>query len=129
MKITPDLFEAFLKCPTKSWLRTTNELPSGNTYAEWVKSQEESYRPQTARLVAELSNGDLVTSPEVENLKSAKWRLATNVVVRAQTDSCAVESSLHAVERIPSAGRGQPAMTKAVWNGRTGQRGGIFIHR
>jgi len=28
-----------------------------------------------------------------------------------------------------TAGRGQPAMTKAVWNGRTGQGGGIFSHR
>jgi len=110
MKITPDLFEAFLKCPTKCWLRAMNEIPSGNAYAEWVKSQEESYRTKaTAQVIAELSNGDLATSPEVEKLKSAKWRLATNVVVRAQTDSCAVESSLHAVERIPSAGRGQPA--------------------
>ena len=110
MKITPDLFEAFLKCPTKCWLRATNEIPSGNAYAEWVRSQDNSYRGQeTARLTAELPKGDLGTSPEVENLKSAKWRLATNVVVRAQEDFCAVETSLHAVERIPSAGRGQPA--------------------
>ena len=110
MKITPDLFEAFLKCPTKCWLRAMNEIPSGNAYAEWVKSQEESYRTKaTAQVIAELSNGDLATSPEVEKLKSAKWRLATNVVVRAQEDSCAAESSLHAVERIPSASRGQPA--------------------
>jgi predicted RecB family nuclease len=60
-------------------------------------------------LTAEFSNGDLAAEPEVENLKSAKWRMATNVVVQAQEDSCSLESSLHAVERIPSAGRGQPA--------------------
>jgi hypothetical protein len=34
MKITPPLFEAFLKCPTKCWLRANSEPPSGNTYAE-----------------------------------------------------------------------------------------------
>jgi predicted RecB family nuclease len=110
MKITPDLFEAFLKCPTKCWLHATKEISGGNAYAEWVGSQENSYRSQeTARLTAELANGDFATSPGAENLKSAKWRLATNVVVRAEDNSCSFETCLHAVERIPSAGRGQPA--------------------
>jgi hypothetical protein len=27
MKITPDVFEAYLKCPTKCWLRATNNHP------------------------------------------------------------------------------------------------------
>ena len=133
MKIMPELFEAFLKCPTKCWLRATSEMPSGNAYAEWGQSQEQSYRGQeTARLTAELSNGDLATSPEVENLKSAKWRLAVNIVAQASSpagfgsvplpegtpggtpgqladETSALQSLLHAVERIPSAGRGQPA--------------------
>jgi hypothetical protein len=39
------------------------------------------------------------------NMKTAKWRLATEYVVRAQN----LESSLHAVERIPSEGRGKRA--------------------
>jgi len=44
MKITPHHFEAFLKCPTKCWLRFTCEPPSGNPYAEWVQTETESYR-------------------------------------------------------------------------------------
>ena len=52
MKITPFLFDAFLKCPTKCWLRAHDETPSGNTYAEWVLSQNEAYRAaQTDRLL------------------------------------------------------------------------------
>jgi CRISPR/Cas system-associated exonuclease Cas4 (RecB family) len=47
MKITPDLFEAYLKCPTKCWLRATAEPSAGNTYAEWVKAQSDSYRATT----------------------------------------------------------------------------------
>jgi hypothetical protein len=39
MTITPSLFDAFLKCLTKCWLRATGEPPSGNAYAEWVKTQ------------------------------------------------------------------------------------------
>jgi len=39
MKISSELFAAFLKCPTKCWLRAAGEQGSGNPYAEWVKSQ------------------------------------------------------------------------------------------
>ena len=52
MKITSAVFEAYLKCPTKCWLRASGEPTSGNTYAEWVKAQNASYREtETARLV------------------------------------------------------------------------------
>ena len=61
----------------KSWLRAAGEVPTGNTYAEWVKTQDESYLAnQAARLVGESPNGEATISPEVENLKSAKWQLA-----------------------------------------------------
>jgi len=49
MKITPLLFEALLKCPTKCWLRFTCEPPTGNTYAEWVQAEAESYRTDAAK--------------------------------------------------------------------------------
>jgi len=110
MKITPDLFEAFLKCPTKCWLRASGEPTSGNAYADWVKSQDKSYRGnETVRLAGEVSNGDVAASPEAETLKSAKWRLATGVVAQALVNSCVVESVVHAIERIPSQGRGSAA--------------------
>jgi len=110
MKITPDLFLAYLKCPTKCWLRAAGESSIGNTYAEWVKTQDESFRASaTARLVVELSNGEVAASPEAENLKSARWLLATNVALQANANSCAVESIIAALERIPSEGRGRPA--------------------
>ncbi len=52
MKITLDLFEAHLKCPTKCWLRATGESSADNTYAEWVKAQNDSYRTtETERLM------------------------------------------------------------------------------
>src|SRR6516162_10300365 len=34
--ITPQLFEAYLKCPTKSFLLSLGETGSGNPYAEWI---------------------------------------------------------------------------------------------
>ena len=82
MKTTAHLFEAFLKCPTKCWLRATNETPTGNTHAEWVKIQNESYRvAETKRLLAQTPPGDSELSPPTDNLKVAKWRLAVDIAV------------------------------------------------
>ena len=109
MKITSDLFEAYLKCPTKCWLRATGEPSAGNTYPEWVKAQTDSYRTtETERLVAGSSNDEVVLSPDMENVKAAKWRLASSLAVQGQMDSCVLESDLHAVERMPAEGRGKP---------------------
>ncbi len=140
MTITPQLFESFLKCPTKCWLRAAAEPPAGNAYAEWFQTQNESYRAvATERLTVDAPADECVIAPVAENLKTAKWRLAVNVDVRttlrssrgneAQTPSAPsstaaarlndqslltsaatfVESRLHAVERIPSEGRGNAA--------------------
>ncbi len=110
MTISSDLFEAFLKCPTKCWLRATGEPGSGNAYAEWVKLQTASYvATQTERLLSETPEDQSAVSPGRENFKTGKWRLATGMIVQALLSSCALESELHAVERVPSEGRGGPA--------------------
>ena len=110
MNITPDLFYAFLKCPTKCWLRAAGEPPGGNPYAEWVRSQTESYRTtETGRLVGGSPSAEVAASPAPENLKAAKWRLATSLPVRAEINSCLVEASIHAIERAPAEGRGKAA--------------------
>src|SRR5271169_4676305 len=55
MKISADVFGAFLKCSTKCWLRAGGERTSANEYAEWAKSQNESYRADAAkRLMADV---------------------------------------------------------------------------
>jgi len=85
MKITPDVFEAYLKCPTKCWLRATNEPSAGNTYPEWEKARNDSYRvSETRRLVAEFQNNEVALSPDMKNLKAAKWRLASSLAMQAQ---------------------------------------------
>ncbi len=127
MTITPRLFEAFLKCPTKSWLRFTGEPPTGNPYADWVQSETESYRADAARrLIANAPETECAIAPASTNLKTAQWRFAVDIELRssrgneAQTSSpeinqslltsaATVESHLHAVERIPSEGRGKAA--------------------
>ena len=107
MTITSDLFEAYLECPTKCFLRSLGETGVGNPYADWVQAQSNSYREVAiARLKDGIANNDCVTgSLDRTALKSAKWHLA------ADTKVCGsgIESSIHAVERVPSQGRGEPA--------------------
>jgi predicted RecB family nuclease len=107
MKITSDIFEAHLKCPTKCWLRTTGEPFSGAAYAEWVRMQSRSYRAtKTELLAAQLSNNEFAISPTIRNLESSKWRAASSVLVQARTDNYVLESELHAIERVSSTTKG-----------------------
>ena len=106
MKITTPLFEAGLKCITKCFLRSLGETGTGNAYADWVRTQAESYRNAGMKdLLAGAADDEcIIGSPGTGNWKTAKWRLAVDLVARAEN----LESSLHAVERVPSEGRGQP---------------------
>src|SRR6266436_6325165 len=82
MRITPALFEAHLKCATKCWLRFKDEPAAGNAYAEWVQTQNDTYRADaTKRLMDDLPADECVVGPAAENLKAAKWRLALDVPV------------------------------------------------
>ena len=130
MKITSSHFDAFLKCPTLCWLRFTGEIPTGNAYAEWVQSQNESYRTEAIkRLMADLPAEEWTAAPAPATLKTAAWRFATAIPASTTPGRCSndktpttpaendknhapaatMETCLPAVERIPSAGRGQPA--------------------
>ena len=84
MRISSDLFNAFLKCSTKCWLRASGEPASGGAYAEWVKSKNRSYHAtEIERLLSEPKH-EVAVSPPPENLKAAQWHLAANLSVRAQ---------------------------------------------
>ena len=109
MRISSDLFNAFLKCPTKCLLRAAGEPASGNAYAEWVESQNASYRAtEIERLLSETPKGEVAVSPPLENLKAAKWRLAANLAAHARVNACDLEPEVDAVERAPPEGRGRP---------------------
>src|ERR1035437_3360549 len=43
MIVSSQLFEAFLECSTKCWLRSRAEPTAGNIYAEWARAQSEAY--------------------------------------------------------------------------------------
>jgi len=107
MKITPSLFHAHIKCPTKCWLRFTGEPATGNAYAEWAQSQNESYRDAAIEhLRSEVPQDECAVAPAQEDIKTAKWRLGFDVFVATSQN---LETRLHAVERVRSEGRGKSA--------------------
>lgn len=107
MKLTSALFDAYLKCPTKCYFRSTGQVGSGNAYAEWAREQDEAYQRKAAMRLAEtLAEHELAaTSPGGANLKNATWRFAVDLPLETETTA----SRLHAVERVPPLGRGRPA--------------------
>ncbi len=139
MTITPEIFSAYLKCPTKCWLRFASEPTAGNTYAEWVEIEYENYRTAATEQLLAIAPADECAAPlgssrreqahdSTENLKTASWRVAVDIPMRTElgssrgneaqtsppdnsqsllTSAATIETCLHAVERIPSAGRGQ----------------------
>ena len=105
--ITSRLFEAYLKCPTKFFLQSISETGHENSCADWVRAQNESYRNAGGkRLVDKYPNGDCVIGPtDSEHLRAAKWKLAVDLVARSRI----LESTIHAVERVPSESQGKAA--------------------
>jgi len=105
MRITTALFEAGLKCLTKCFLQSLGETGTGNGYADWVRTQAESYRSAGLKaFMASAAHDDgIIGSPGTDNWKTTKWRRVGDLIATTEN----LESRLHAVERVPSEGRGQ----------------------
>ena len=62
MPITSDLFEAYLKCPTKCFLRSLGETGTNNIYANWVRTQYLSYSSEGIKqLVKDFAEDEVIT--------------------------------------------------------------------
>jgi predicted RecB family nuclease len=107
MIVSSQLFEAYLECSTKCWLRSRAEPATGNVYAEWAQLQNETYLEYgLKRLFATHPESDrAITPPIPKNSKDITWCLAIDVRWRIND----LESCLQAVERISSEGRGRAA--------------------
>ena len=105
MIVNFQIFEAYLECSTKCWLRARAEPTTGNGYAEWARAQNEAYYEGGLKSLREtLPESDHAVAPPISKYpKNATWRLATDVRLRTNE----LESRLQAVERIPSKGRGR----------------------
>ena len=86
MNVTSILFEAYLKCPTKCFLKSWGETDGRNAYANWIQTESENYRNEgRERLMDTLPSGECVPSlADMGNLKNAKWRLAVDLAAHTQ---------------------------------------------
>ena len=81
MIVTSHLFEAFLECATKCWLRARAEPNAGNAYAEWARARNKAYYEHRAQhLLAILPESDCAIAPTIsEHPKDATWHLAIDL--------------------------------------------------
>jgi hypothetical protein len=84
--ITSRLFKDYLDCPTKCFLRASQQEATENSYANWGETRNASYRRETVeRLIAEFSSENVAADLAVsKQLKTPSWRLAVNLAARAQ---------------------------------------------
>jgi hypothetical protein len=103
MIVSSPLFESYLECSTKCWLRSRAEAATGNFYAGWVRAHNETYfHNGLKRLLVTLPESDRATAPPIPKTpKDATWRLAIDVRWRTRD----LESCLQAVERVPAENR------------------------
>src|SRR6202047_5600043 len=82
VRITSDLFETYLECTTKCFLRSLGETGTGNSYANWVKAERLSYSSEGIKhLVEGVAEDECVTGPiDVKETWPTKWRLGTQTI-------------------------------------------------
>ncbi len=121
MTITSQLLEAYVKCPTKCWLRYVGDSATGNAYAAWIQAKNEACRMEgIKRLVAEVPNAERVAASPTKNLKTATWLIAADVPARTPN----LETRIPIVERAPSAGQGKAAQFTPIrfaWANKVGR--------
>ena len=107
MNTTSHLFESFLDCPTKCFLRAHAEVGSTNQYATWLNSYKSTYRNHSLqRLQKQLPEGACLINPPSENeLNSNTWLLAVNAPACTQN----LVTQIQAIERVPSVDPSKPA--------------------
>ena len=111
MRITPYLLEAYLKCPTKCWLRSAGEQVTDSAYVQCTQAQNDSYATaEIRRLLSKTHQSECIVFPSADQLEAGKWRLSTGVFAKTPH----LEACLHAVGRLPSAGRRNPAHIIAI---------------
>jgi predicted RecB family nuclease len=107
--ISAEVFSAYLKCPTKCWLRAAKHPKAGSAYSDWLEAENDSYRRiGSERLTADLAGDEFTRLLHIESIKSARCRFALCLSVQVKMNSCVLESELHAAERLPAKGRGNP---------------------
>jgi predicted RecB family nuclease len=99
MKITSDIFEAYLNCPTKCFLRWRGETGAGIEYAGWVRRRTEHYHEDRIKEFKDIAcrDGRIIAAVLTEDPKVNDHEWMFDFVAEAPE----LESHIHFIERTP----------------------------
>lgn len=100
MLITDEIFQAFLQCETKSFLKLSNCVGSRYEFGNWQRHVIEDYRKKSCiKLQFYFRDEECLSSTSFsKSLENNKYRLITDCMVEAQE----IQSEIHALERLSS---------------------------
>jgi predicted RecB family nuclease len=98
MLITAELFQAFLKCETKSYLKFSGVVESQREYNDWQQHHIEDFKQSCFTQLRSNFREDecLLGTTLQQKLENSKHRLVLDSVVQAQD----IQSHIHALERV-----------------------------
>ena len=102
MRITEDIFQAFLQCETKAHLKFSGTVGLQREFSDWERNRIENYKQQCCgRLRSEFLDDEcLVSTALPPDFDKSKYRLVIDCVVHAQ----GLQSHIHALERATAPG-------------------------
>src|SRR5260370_32627691 len=100
MVITQDIFEAFLQCPTKSYLSAHAAANAENAMGQVRQRWDELYRRNgSSRLRTHVPDGQLyVGTPAAETIQQRKYRVILDCTLQASD----LRAHVHGLELIRS---------------------------
>ena len=102
MQITEEIFQTFLKCKTKCYLRISGTVGLQPEFGDWERFLAEDFQQKCSqRLLSNFRQDEcFVGTPSPQELENKKYRIVINCIVQAQK----VQSHIQALERLPSPG-------------------------
>jgi predicted RecB family nuclease len=101
LKVTAQLFEAYLKCPTKCFFQYKGEAGERTAFAEWLRAKEETYLIKYIKCLTQgtATQEQVFLSPSAAgSLKRAKWLFGVGVKACTQN----LETVIQVMERLPA---------------------------
>ena len=103
MLITEDIFRAFLKCETKSYLKFSGTVGLQHEFTDWERNLVEDYKQKCCiQLRPNFREDECLVGPSLpQDFQKNKCRLVIDCLVQAQE----FQSRIHALERLTSPGK------------------------
>src|SRR5215469_12911232 len=83
MSITQEIFEAFLKCPTKAHLYSEGSVATQPEFGEWQRREQDEFKEAAgARLRSSVRPNEwYMGTPLIEQLEQRRYRFISDYVV------------------------------------------------